>query len=1113
VKGRNKMAIAIEDMKTFQIGTHWVIEANAGTGKTYTIENFVAQLIVQGKAKAEEILLLTYTIKAAAELRARVRDRLSEFVEGKDLDSASISNIAAALAVPDGLWNIQTVHGFCQRSLLEYAMLSGTTPNFRIANEREIVIEVIDRALRTDWLMDPNSDIFLAIAKLRATGCSLNRASLDVANAWCNGYRSPNAGSLIASGGYVIFDGLSNSADDPEEIAKNEFVEIALRRLPNLVESYRFQNGLMTFNSMILDLYKCIQENVPASRTLVQSLRRKFRVCIVDEFQDTDALQWEIFKTIFAESDQHSFICVGDPKQSIYGFRGADLKTYQTATGWLCSSKKATRFGLTENWRTSAALLAAVNEIFSSPLYEDLGYTQHSIAARANVGIWEDIDKKRPIKPLKIMSMTDSGIGKNGQTRPSISFQIANEIHELMKNPPYICVGDESQPRTLRYSDIMILTNSRQYVTNAHASGDQVSAAMALAHFGIPCWVYRYEKLFLLPEVQTLLDVFVAALSPEDFNLRNRAFLAPLVSGKDSEIWQPSENGNQDDESPLREAERFLRKVQEYLENKKFNALLGLCRSRVLSHTDLSNTVKTNIEVAVERLCEAAILEGLGAWQTISRLREWILAGDGADNEGVDGETSALQIQGQSNTRNAVTLMTWHSSKGCEAPVVFVIGGFKQMSNSKEPQIGLNESGMKAARFGGSYKITAKALLAPDADEHRRLQYVVLTRASVLLYVPCITATYTTNPSARWHTANEVLKALLEKKADIDCVEVTHVGEFDDFPPVPGLPNKTDWSSEIRGIETLVEGEIPDVLGFVMSSYSSLKRKAEFHSPVAGNSVMNSADDSLTIDADEAGDDEELSKTEDRIEDALAAFGGKDFGIFVHTLYEDIRWDELKEGPESRTFQAELDRIVEERAFEIFNTFGADAATSIRESLLKSLTTPLCVADVVNMPRGIWEADKIVCEVNFHLPDVCTENPLPQERFFKGFIDVVFSHGGKTYFADWKTDRLEPEQMGTPHALGETMRDRGYELQLQLYSKALFRALNGTSNPGQAYSNFGGGVYLFIRYGEGGVYARRPSLEELQAPLRFETVHSPPERSAADSGIGAISATARQVNP
>ncbi len=136
------MAETPEDvLKKFQLGQHWLIEANAGSGKTYTLENIVAHLISNGILRADEILLVTFTVKAATELRARVRERLqksfSEFSEERSDNSAKRDTIAKALALPDALWNIQTIHGFCQNALLEFPLLSALLRTSKLSTKQK----------------------------------------------------------------------------------------------------------------------------------------------------------------------------------------------------------------------------------------------------------------------------------------------------------------------------------------------------------------------------------------------------------------------------------------------------------------------------------------------------------------------------------------------------------------------------------------------------------------------------------------------------------------------------------------------------------------------------------------------------------------------------------------------------------------------------------------------------------------------------------------------------------------------------------------------------------------------------------------------------------------
>ena len=132
----------------------------------------------------------------------------------------------------------------------------------------------------------------------------------------------------------------------------------------------------------------------------------------------------------------------------------------------------------------------------------------------------------------------------------------------------------------------------------------------------------------------SLLDVLLAALSPEDFKLRNRAFLAPLLSGLTATVWEPEPHPADPHNTPKRQAEIFLRELGILLENKKHNAVLTLCRERLKSHGQLSATARLNMEIALERLCEAGTMGNLNSWQMVGQLREWILSGNGAEEEG-----------------------------------------------------------------------------------------------------------------------------------------------------------------------------------------------------------------------------------------------------------------------------------------------------------------------------------------------------------------------------------------------------------------------------------------------------------------------------------------------
>lgn len=1087
------MAETPEDvLKKFQLGQHWLIEANAGSGKTYTLENIVAHLISNGILRADEILLVTFTVKAATELRSRVRERLqksfSEFSEERIEDRAKRDAIAKALALPDALWNIQTIHGFCQNALLEFPLLSGTAPHFQLVDEPEIVLRVIDAAMRHSWLKEESGAIFRALNEARLCGQELSKMAQVIAQVWSAGARAALPDGTLPKGARARFEGLTHE-DDPDFIdVVHKLVREALHVLPQEIEKFRIEHGLMTFDSLISDLHAKVVSDSPSSKLLLDSLRKKFRICIVDEFQDTDQLQWEIFHKIFCESKDHSFICVGDPKQSIYSFRGADIATYNSAKNWL-TTHRAYITNLGGNWRSSRAMVSAVNELLTSGHFDSLNYQNNiSTSMRPTAGIWEDREMTRPLPPIRVFRTEE----KQGKVKRNTPYAIAREIHRIMKNPPWICIGDDKQPRQLRLSDIMILTAGRQGITNGVTTGDQAEVVAALNHFQIPYWVYRHEKLFLMPEVQTLLDVFLSALQPEDDKLKSRARLAPLISGRSAYVWMPPSEASAQENSAFRDASHFIGEVGLLLQGRKYNTLLTLCRTRIQQSPHLEEHVKGNIEVALEQLFEVALMENLNAWQTLAQLREWIVSGDGAEEQSTDSETSTRNIQGQRDAGNAVTLVTWHSAKGSEAPVTFVTGGFYEFQSNELHEFRLRflrhaESQELRAGFGKAYALAAQGKNLYNRDEHQRLQYVVLTRACVQLFVPLCEAAGSINAAGKWMASNNALREYVEKHGESILIETFPLL---DWEPLPASEKVTTPPEHLKKTtvfvaEPLQEGEAPNSQGVIMSSYSSLKKRlgGGLAKPMPSASLEDVQNIPPEIEVTAEDDDASELQVD---ADLLSHIGGKEFGVFVHSLFEQINWQQLKEGPSSPSFRPELNRILEASSSEINMRFGSDAFEGISSALFNALTTPIVYKDVVHLPQGIWEAEQILCEVDFHLPEVFAASAHPDRQFYKGYIDLVFRHKGKTFFLDWKTDRLEEHEYQTPEAFERVIQQRGYELQLQLYSRALFRALGGVTNPQRAYDEFGGGVYLFIRFSERGVYVNRPTLSELSSPMVLE---------------------------
>ncbi len=329
------------------------IEASAGTGKTYTLAGLVVRYVAEADVSVEELLMVTFTRAAAAELRDRVRTRLSaaaaalrspetipaddellEFLAGTDRD-LRLDRLERAVADFDAA-TITTIHGFAQHVL---ATLGSTAH--------------ID--LDATLLEDTNDLVSAVCADVLAAESVSSPTTTD---------ELPTLEGLRSLGFKVLGNpGIRVIPDTGDE---STVVAARLRRLVDRVvdEVHRRRRaaGTLSFDDMLTQLREGLED--PAA---VAAVRRRFRIALIDEFQDTDPVQWDIFSKLFGNADDGSvLVLVGDPKQAIYSFRGANVHTYLEATG-----EPTKRFTLGVNRRSDGALLAALGQLFGGATFGD----------------------------------------------------------------------------------------------------------------------------------------------------------------------------------------------------------------------------------------------------------------------------------------------------------------------------------------------------------------------------------------------------------------------------------------------------------------------------------------------------------------------------------------------------------------------------------------------------------------------------------------------------------------------------------------------------------------------------------------------------------------------
>ncbi|HPH67075.1 MAG TPA: UvrD-helicase domain-containing protein, partial [Kofleriaceae bacterium] len=583
-----------------------VVEASAGTGKTYFLEHRVVDLIIEQGATLPQILLVTFTEKATAELRRRIRnivDTVERCTETTPPASGPAWHITPAVrkqlatARADfGQASIFTIHGFCQRMLVEDAFTAGRLfEQERIADEtafeaayyallrEELAREPQSRVMLQQYLANGGSveELFkVMLGCARKSHCEMrppptkayllaaaqavvdarghdewaalanrikNKVSVKAAVARLDAIVErvlpvlQRAGDSVEE--YEVFAALGAVIEDAAWLRAKaaQGTQAAIAAFPALADALMVLSSAVTLEAYLVaqwlpraldrmaaskaqlaqfdyqDLLKHLWEALsgPRGDALAAVIRGKLPWALIDEFQDTDDLQWNIFRRIWMHPAARGLTIVGDPKQSIYSFRGADVAVYLAARREL-EAGGAASVVLSENHRSTAQLVDGVNLLLGagtlSPLFN--GSVTYDTPSRAAGKI---VDANEPAVRVWLPPVR----GKASATRERTVFAdaIAAEIERLLAAP--IAWAEHDKIKRLQPSDIMILTRSSY-------EGDAM--ARLLAARGIATSRVQQERLFATREAAELRDVFEAIARPRDRAARLRALRSRFFS-------------------------------------------------------------------------------------------------------------------------------------------------------------------------------------------------------------------------------------------------------------------------------------------------------------------------------------------------------------------------------------------------------------------------------------------------------------------------------------------------------------------------------------------------------------------------------------------------------
>jgi superfamily I DNA/RNA helicase len=579
-----------------------VVEASAGTGKTFFIEHRVADLMIEQGADLEQILLVTFTEKATAELRARVRGQLDRLVHAPAgprpdvpawrIDAATRAHLQRAL------WSmeraaISTIHGFCQRTLGDEALVGR-----RLLDERQISEEVaFDEAwhalLREQFARDPDDARYLAaylgggrkLDELRKTLLSALRkggelapapramppvAEVEAIAALLRAIDDPEAFVRAAEGPagsigkatetirilrrrlaaaesalerVLVFDAALDLEDRLAKLpgaltpkkkahgtaATNALahgvrallpllqrlpLQIAHRFLPALrarLDEDKLARGQFDYQDLLARLAALLRG--PGGDALAARLRARLPWALIDEFQDTDPLQWEIFARVWrpepgaaaiASAARGGLTIVGDPKQAIYSFRGADVATYLRAREAMLAGG-ARRIDLTANQRSTRPLVEATNALLAGPAV-GLDYFTGAIGYDAPVAAAGRVDASPALPAIVVWDTSGLAAHAKAAARDAHVDAIAVELATLVRGPDALTLRHGDQPpRPLRLDDVLVLTRS---------NAESRAVAAGLRARGIPCALLLAEYLLATDEARAVADLLAALAAP-----------------------------------------------------------------------------------------------------------------------------------------------------------------------------------------------------------------------------------------------------------------------------------------------------------------------------------------------------------------------------------------------------------------------------------------------------------------------------------------------------------------------------------------------------------------------------------------------------------------------
>jgi exodeoxyribonuclease V beta subunit len=1181
-----------------------LIEASAGTGKTFSLAGLYLRLIIEEDASVRDILVMTFTRAATQELRERIRSRLADaariayapehaqagnaehdftltILENRDEDRVTLARRLADAAARVDEATIVTIHGFAQRAATENAFESalafdrgeaiddpslyreaaadywrqhvfgasaqpdsdtGTDtdtgdvlalwsspdalyqtiapvlarPHVQLAGIDPARLAKLQQELAEAW---PGTAEPLAAALTDACGNNALKKN-DPLNVALAAYDSPSeavealdtqvtdaiaAGNVPALGEWVKTFGnpagqfkktpktcqayakpLTELSALPvlaeiQPMARLVAIDQVVAAVRELAAMRKIERRQYSFDDLIAALHAALTAPRTGDR-LADALHERWPYALVDEFQDTDPLQYASLHRIYLQEprERGALLLIGDPKQAIYGFRGGDIFAYLAAA----HAAGDARYTLTTNFRSTQGVLDAIEALYQLPgsdpfLVKEIDFP-HVDPGRSQGDKRIVTADSKDMAALNVWNL-HGGKATKGEDRPLLIAHTVAAIGQLLDGGAHWEKADNRQ-LPLAPRDIAVLVNSHYEATALQAE---------LAHHGIMAVCQHRDSVFASDEADDLRLILRAMATPDDAMAVRAAQPTALIGKRLAELINLAD----DDHAMQLAIERFHELFEAWRGRGVLTALERLfvaAAPGLLALTDGERRMSNYLQLG--ELLATAEAECFGMASVVRWLDDHIAAArDGAAAD----DASQLRLESDADL---VRITTVHAAKGLQYPIVFMPFALwlgTAGSPDKPPLIFHDDGGHAKIDLVGDNPANQTQAVLEARSEALRLLYVALTRAEQAVIVGWRDAR-STQASA---LANLLARNDGSASDALAQLTATH----------PGTITVTPIDAEQRAPR--IERYQPLTADTLGEARADLPTGRQRWSSYSFSRLAHAPTSTKTPDLPEPGAEDELASTPTeslagepsgalpKLDDRLS---GVRFGSAVHDVLEKVLqdpryapWPSPGTTPNEDQHRLVYDTL---RKYGLIAEDKADPRINDTTNLVaRTLHTPLPEIGPlagIGRPQMLTEMEFMLRLRGNHLGALV--NTLreagylpaalgghPSQTLYglmQGFIDLVVEHNGAYYVLDYKTNRLGDSPAAYREAALESAIGRAhYDLQYLIYTVALHRHLRRCL--GEAYdpsTHLGGVQYLFVRAMDGesdiGVFVDRPDV-------------------------------------